>query len=227
MLSMKHTRIFLTEHQPVLSGHIIPEEGCALVWVKDGANTKVQLSTGAAGEIFAGVSLSRNAPAAFLPSYKAGMIPASGRIGLGLTPMAGQYHVLLDGVAATEAAAAPAAGEYQIDNNELVFNVADAAKAYTITFMFEPTVSQARAYTGDMPIGGLSSTVQEVIGMLTYAECSTSRFDASADWSGVINPYLGPNGTFAAAGPGTLLTNVIVESAPQAGNPFLTLRVKV
>lgn len=225
MLNMQNTRIFNTDTRLVLSSVVIPEEGMALVEVIEGADTKVKPSAGIAGEIFAGVSLARNAPPTYVPNIEEGVIPATLSVKLARKPVIGQILVKIDGTAASVGAGAPAAGAVQLVNDVLTFNAADAASTLYVQYLYEPTVQEARSFVGMAPIGGLPSSAQHVIGTITKGEFSTNMFDASVDWSTALQVKLGPNGTFTTGGSGTLLTNVVVRGRPSAGNAMLVLAV--
>ena len=222
MIDQKFTSVFNTEHRPVETGVLIADEGIALVFVKEGSSTVVRPSTGAAGEIFAGVSTSRNVPPLFLPLVLDSVAGAD--IVLPRTPLASQILVRLDGSAATIVAGAPAAaGEVQIDDMDVNFHAADIGKELTIQMMYEPTVSEARQIKGDMPVGGLSSSAQGVIGMIVRGDVATSYFDASADFSGALTVKLGAGGLFTVGGAGTTVPGCTVQEAPSAANPTLVL----
>ena len=228
MLQSRETRITRTKHANVVSGHVIPEEGMALVYVKEDGETKVQLSTGAAGEIFAGVSQSRNSPPAALPFVQEGVIPAVEAVELPRTPIAGQLLVRVAGTQKTIVTGAPAdATEVQLSGRSLVFFAGERAKGYSAQFLYAPTVTEARTVIGDAPIGGLSSTAQGVIGRLLDAEFSTNMFDASADWTDVMFVKTGPGGTFVPGTANDRIQNAIVKNAPNSGNPFLALGINV
>lgn len=230
MLVQKYSRIFNTEHRAVEPGVVIEEEGVALVFTKDSAgNTVVRPSTGASGEIFAGFSQTRNAPPRFLPRVISEVVvPQSGVVDLARIPVVGQILVKIGGDVATISANAPAAqGEVQLSGQKLFFfkskpaegsNPAvegDEGQELYVQFLYEPTVSEARTILGDGPIGGLPSSAQESIGVITRAEqIGTTYYDASKDWTGVYNPKLGADGRLTTDGNGTTLTNVIVMGAP-------------
>lgn len=227
MLVQKYTRLFLTEHRPVEAGLRLTEEGIALVLVKQGNDTVVRPSTGAANETFAGFSLTRNSPPATLPWVGEGRVPASGSIELPSLPLAGQILIKVDGVVRTVVAAAPATGEAKLEARVVTFFADDVGSEYLIQLQFEPTVSQARTLLGDAPIGGISAASQDTIGVVTRGDCATTLYDASADFSAVIHPSLGADGCLTVGGPGTKLTNVQVISAPSAENSALVVRVNV
>lgn len=226
MLNMKYTRIFNTESRAVETGCIIHEEGMALVETIEAGETKVKLSTGAAGEIFAGISLSRNAPPATLSNVETGLVPTTLQVKLQRVPKSGQLLVKVGStVLDIVTSGAPAAGEVLVAGEFLTFNTAQLAGALFVQYLYEPTLSEARAVIGDMPIGGLASSAQHVIGVLTRAECSTNMFDASVDWSAAVQVKLGPNGTFTTTGSGTTIPNATIRSRPSAANSLLTLAI--
>ena len=226
MLNMKFTRIFLTESRDVLTGAVIPEEGMALVDVIDGSETKVNLSQGTAGEFFAGVSMSRNAPPTILPNVETGLVPTALQVQLARVPVVGQLLAQANGHTLTIVNDAPAAGEVQLSaGGVLTFNAAQAGQSLFVQYIYVPTVTEARSIIGDQPIGGLASTAQNVIGVLIRGDFATNMFDASVDWSSVIRVNLGPNGTFTSGGTGTLLTNVVVRNRPTTDNSMLVLSI--
>lgn len=225
MLLQKYTRLFLTEHRKVETGIRLTEEGQALVNVKEGNETVVRPSTGAAGEIFAGVSLTRNTPPGTLPWVGEGKVPASLSIELPRLPMAGQILVRLGSDVAEVVAGAPTAGQVQLVGQVLTFHADDEGDVYTVQMQYEPTLTEARQIVGDHPIGGISAAHQGVVGVVTRGELATTFFDASADFSSALRVKLGPDGRFTTTGTGTELTNVTVISAPSSDNSALVLRV--
>lgn len=231
MLNQKYTRQFLTEHRPVAPGFVINEEGVALVYVQvPGENElHVQPSTGAAGEVFAGLSWTRNHPPAMLPSVSEGVVPADLTIELEQTPVTGQLLIAVAGVKLEIVANAPAdATQVRVVGREVTFHADALGQGYYTQMQFEPTVTQARQILGDMPVGGLASNNEGIIGILTRADAATTMFDASADWTGgELHPSLGADGRLTIGGSGTKLTNVVVVSTPGADVPYLTVRVNV
>lgn len=227
MINLKYTRTFDTANSPVLDAHLIEEEGFALIYTKQGNETVVRKSQGAGGEVFAGFALSRNAPTDRLPLVIEGeVVDQSAGYTLPRLPITGQIRILLNGSAATIVAGAPAvAGEVQLTGDELAFHAADDAAALEIHMMYEPTVTEARLYTGDAPVGGLSSIEQNVIGLFVEGDIATNKFDISADWAGSLHPTLGADGMLTVGGGGVELTDVVVLNAPSADNAFLVLRV--
>lgn len=230
MLVQKYTRFFGTEHRDVEPGVVIEEEGIALVYTKVNGRSYVRPSTGAAGEIFAGFSVSRNSTPRYLPKVIAGrLVPDSGVIDLGRIPLTGQILVKVAGSVVEISANAPVEGKVQLQGQKLFFFqgtpadgsnpavIGDIGKEVYVQFIYEPTVAEARTVIGDGPIGGLPSTNQERIGVATrMEELGTTYYDASADWSNAYNPRLGADGRVTTAGNGTVLANVVVMDVPVA-----------
>lgn len=227
MLQLRETRIVNSQPHDVLTGHVVPEEGLALVYVKEGADTKVQLSAGVPGEQFAGVSFSRNTPPAVLPVVLEGVVSAANNYVLSRNPIAGQLLVKIGGNVAAVVAGAPAQGEVQVGNLQLVFNAADAGAHIFVQFLYSPTVQEARSIIGDAPIGGLPSTAQGSIGVLKNAIIGTNSFDASVDWSNALYVKTADNGVFTVGTANDHVQNVVVRNAPSAANPFLVLSLNV
>lgn len=228
MIQLRETRIVKSKHEAVMPGVIIPEEGMACVYAKDGGETKVTLSSGADGEIFAGVSFSRNTAPASLPHVQESFIPVNRTVELVRAPIAGQLNVKVAGEQVDVVTTAPAnAGEVQLAGRNLKFFAGEENKGYTAQFLYTPTVTEARAVIGDGPHGGLSSTAQSVIGLLKDAYIATNAFDASVDWSDAMFVKLAAGGTFTVGTADDNVPNVIVRNAPNASNPFLVLSINV
>lgn len=226
MLNQKYTRIFNNEHRQLETGASVPDEGIALVFVKEGAQTVVTQSKGVAGELFAGVSQARNTPPLFVPFVYEGIINQAEGLELPRLPITGQILVRIDGSAATIGAGAPgAAGTVQLNGQQLNFHSGDNEKEIFVQFMYEPTVTEARQFKGDVAVGGLSSLAQGVIGVITRGDVSTNYFNAADDWSSALQVKLGADGKFTTSGTGVTLPNVVVMNAPSGENPLLTLRI--
>lgn len=229
MLVLDYTRISQTSTAQVETGHTIEEEGMALVKVMDGGQVAVRKSTGAADEIFAGVSLSRNAPTSMLPLVMETKVPAGETVKLPRIPVAGQILVKVADTAVTVGAGAPAdATAVQLDGDTITFFAGEADKELFVQMMYEPTVTEARQETGDVPVGGLPSSSVGTIGTIVSGCVTTNQYDASVDWAaGELTPSLGVDGKFTVGGSGTKLDAVVtVDRIPSAANPYLSLTIR-
>lgn len=228
MLVQRYTRLFLTEHRPVQTGLNLTEEGIALVAVKQGNETVVRPSTGAAGETFAGFSLTRNSPPATLPWCGEAAVPGTLNVQLPRVPMAGQILVKVGGEAVDIVANAPAdETEVRLVADVLTFHADHEGANYEVQMQYEPTVSEARTIIGDAPIGGIAAGQLDQIGVITRGDIATTLFDASADFVGVMHPTLGADGRLTVGGAGVELKCVQIVSAPNSENSALVVRVNV
>lgn len=228
MLVQRYTRLFLTEHRPVETGLNLTEEGIALVAVKQGNETVVRPSTGAANESFAGFSLTRNSPPETFPWCGEGSVPATLNLQLPRTPLASQILVKLNGVAVDIVANAPDNdGEVRLVGDVITFHADSEGASYTVQMQYEPTVLEAKTIIGNAPIGGIAAGPMDQIGVITRGDVATTLFDASADFASVMHPTLGADGRLTVGGAGTELKNVQVISAPTSENSALVVRVNV
>lgn len=230
MLYQIATDIVMTNEGDLLPGEVIHEEGVALVWHRENGNNFLKLSRGVPGEIFAGFALARNMPPAFQIYVEEFTIDATASFTLQRLPQAGQTLVKIAGVKATEGAGEDApdtAGEVTFNGAELLFHADDVGKKAFIQYASELTVGEARAITGDAPVGGLPSNIQQRIGYIKLGNVSTNMIDATADWSNdtVMNPSLGAGGKLTIGGSGTLLKGVIIKKAPQGIAAYATFEL--
>ena len=231
MLQLRDTRITLARHADVLPGTLIEEEGVALVHVKQNGYTFVQPATGASGELFAGVSYERFAPAARLPLIREYTVPAGGIVQLPRTPAAGALAVIasgnaLDIVAGSERPAEDATNVV-ISGDVLLVGDLYVGRTVRVQMLYVPSVEEARSIQGDMPFGGRASGLTGTIGRIVDGELATSCFDASRDWTNALEVGLGQNGMFVPATGANRLPGVIVKNSPNAANPYLVLFLKV
>jgi len=225
MLQLRETRVVYTGHEAVATGVVINEEGIALAYVKENGATKVQPCTGVAGEIFAGVSLSRNAPPAALPMVNEGIIAADGTFEMGRVPNAGQLLVKVGGTAFTIVTTDPSVEEVKVTGSTLQFQVAEAGNQVFAQMVYTPTVIEARTIVGNIPAAGIPQT--DTIGTLKDATFGTNYFDAAVDWSDALYVKLGPNGTLTKGTAADGIPNAIVKNSPSPASPFLVVSIRV
>lgn len=229
MLHMRDTRITLTRHANVLPGVRIAEEGVALSYVKHNGDTYVQPSTGAAGEIFAGISMERFAPARSLPFIREYELDASGTIQLPRTPIAGQLAIFERGVVLSVAAGTEAPEEGAnaiIDGDVLLFAAEGAAgRVVRVQMSYTPDMEEARTLQGDIPFGGHASDITGVIGRILDGEVATSCIDMSKDWTDALSVGLAADGNFIPATAQNRVQGVVVKNSPNAANPYLVISV--
>lgn len=229
MLFQNATDIVQTQEADLLPGEVIHEEGVALVWIRENGKSFLRLSTGVAGEVFAGFALARNMPPATMARVEEFAIDATKKYTATRVPTAGALLVKIDGVKAEQeaAASASAAGKVGVQGADLYFHADDIGKKVFIQYAYELTVTEARSYTADAPIGGLPSNIEGSCGYIKLGNIATSVFDASADWSAdnVLHPKLGPNGTLTLGGNGTELKGCIIKQAPTSERGYLIVEM--
>lgn len=230
MLFQIATDIVMTQEADLLPGVAIHEEGVALVWHRENGKNFVKPSEGVSGEVFAGFAMSRNLPPAFQVFVEELTIDATLSYTLRRLPKAGQSLIKIAKVKAdaTTGDTNPTdAGDVVINGAELLFASADLGKKVFVQYASELTVSEARAITGDAPIGGLSANIRQRISYIKLGNVSTNMIDASADWSNdaILNPSLGAGGLMTVGGTGTLLKGVIIKKAPDATNGYATFEL--
>lgn len=231
MLHLMDTRFTHTRHADVLPGHVIPEEGAALVYVKANGQTCVRMSTGAAGEIFAGVSFERyNVPRTlvFIREY---VLDESGVLRLPREPIAGQIAVIEDGVVSIPVAGttAPTDDSSVIDGSTLLFQAdpATAGRVVRVQFLYSPTLEEARSIQGDRPFGERASELEGVIGRILNGVLATSFVDITKDWTNVLEVGLGADGRFVPATANNKVPNVVVMNTPDGAGNFLKIAINV
>jgi hypothetical protein len=228
MLQLANTRFGSTFNRAVATGVTIYTEGTALGYVMEGGQAKVRPATGAAGEVFAGVSLSRNSQSHRLTEILKVVVPSTAPYSVTLphTPITGEIAVR----GLTIVSAAPKAGEVQLVGNVLTFNAAQAGSVFEVGQAFIPSINEAIAASGNDPVGGLSSSSVGFIGVIKEGDVFTDQYDVTADWIGNgVDPvpvYLGANGLFTTKTGGTQLGSVTVLQVPTAGNAFLGLSIR-
>ena len=231
MLNLRETRITLNRHANVLPGVVIPEEGTALVYVKKDGETFVQPSTGAAGELFAGISMERNLPPRSMPFISEYELTDTGVLQLPRTPIAGQIAVIegTDVRTVTIGDEHPTGANAVLDGDQLLFDTASAeGRVVRVQMLYVPDMEEARTYVGDAPFGGQASAITGVIGRILDGEVATTCVDVSKDWTNALRVVLGADGRFAPhSGSAVPVPQVVVKNSPNASNPFLILSINV
>ena len=225
MIKYIASRFHRTDSKPLVAGTVINEEGTSLVFVKENGKLVIKPSTGAAGEIFAGVSTGVRRKPKYLNKVETHTVTGTGIVELQRIPvLAG---VWLDGTQVDSVGATPVvpadAGDANLLGNKLY---AKAGQTVKVIYQYEPTVSEAQQEVGDLPINGDGESATGMYSFVTLGTVATTMFDVTSDWTGVVNPRLGADGRFTAKGNGTVLTNVFVENAPTAEADYLELSIK-
>lgn len=230
MLLQNNCSIIKTNEADLLPGHTVSEEGVALVWTRENGKAYVMESTGAAGEVFAGFAISRPVPPVHGTNIEEVVVGADALLVLDRLPIADQIFIKVGGTTMTlVSGAAPAdASEVSVDGAEVTFHADHVGEKVYVQYHYELSALEARHLTGDAPIGGVSGNIQGRCGFIEIGDVATNMFDASVDWSDdtKMNPRLGAGGRLTLGGSGTILTGVVIKSAPTAGESDLVLTCK-
>lgn len=227
MLQLANTRFGHSFHRDVATGNVVDVEGSALAYVMEGGKAKVRKSTGAAGERFAGFSLSRNTQQSRLTEIVTVRVPATApyTVELKHEPIANQIRV-----AGLTIAAEAAEGKVKQAGKVLTFDASAAGQSFEVALAFVPTVLEANARLGQAPVGGLAAVAMNVVGVIDEGDVFTDQYDVTADWVGDgVNPpniYLGADGLLTTKSGGTKLNSVTLIQVPSAGSPFVGVTVR-
>lgn len=223
MLNNQFSRIMKTATEQLLPGSAVPtEEGQALVYVKgDDGQTYVKVSSGAAGEIFAGVTRGRPLPPALVPLVHRAVVDSSGKVELPRAPK-GQEWSVVD--VASKSAMDKAT--ITLTGNVLQFQSAAKGKTVDVVLQYVPSVEEARTFVGDMPFGGNPFAIGSV-SVDKVSEVHTSNYVADADWTAALGVKLAADGRFAPATAADAIPGVIVKNSPNVSNAYLGLGINV
>lgn len=229
MLFQNATKILMTNEGPLVPGTQIQEEGVALVRVMHQGRSLLQLATGAPDELFAGFAIARNMPPQFQLFIEDGIVDSSLTHVCERMPQPGQLLIKVGDEIMTQGAdaGAPAAATgVNVNGAEITFHPDHEGKAKYIQYAYELTVSEARVFTGNQPIGGLPSNIEGQCAYIKLGEVGTNMVDMSEDWSACgQHPRLSAGGKLSAGGSGTLLKNIVIVQLPTGDNPYIVVEV--
>jgi len=226
MLDLAKCEIIDSRSLPLLSTVLTLEEGVAMVYDMENGKGVIKPSTGASGEIFAGVSQMKHVTPSQANIVVETLIPASGpyTVTLAKTPVnAASVNVYIAGVAATQGTVAD--NVYSVSGNVLTFHSADAGLAIKVLYRYALTAAEAAMIYGGEIIG---QTVQDEVNVTTISTGTifTDSFVIADTWEAGAGPvYLGESGKFTLQSGGTALDAVIV-GAPSVSNGMLGLSLK-
>lgn len=238
MIKLQKTRIIKSFSRNVATGYDVAQEGVALVYINEAGEAKVRPSSGAAGEKFAGCSLSQVQIPGQLTAIEVSKGVGSLTLKLAKSNLvAGQVAIVVDGTYLTLAAAA-AAGKFSCNyaTGVVTLDAANAGSALDAVeikaiYKYLPTVAEAINAQGAAPAGGITAaSFYSVTGVIVEGDVSTDQFDVTDNWTATNGPiFLGPNGTFTLKSGGTELKGANIIEAPTAAptgssfGAFLTL----
>lgn len=230
MLRFELSRIVDTTERSVATGSTVTAEGQALV--QDVVNGGVKPSTGAANEIFVGVSMAQQLTMLAFPKVEDLITAADNTVTMAALPLASTLLVVRTDTGAVLAAGVPAgdATKYSIAGGVITVNAALVGKTIRTSYRFAPTTLQAKVIQGDIPPGGAAALLLNRVGVVTKGEIFTTEFDTTVDWTTVTNATLitlGANGLFTIGGAGSGIKGAYVTQLPTAAAPFLGIHFSV
>lgn len=224
MLKMDKCRIIESTHSRVHSTVTQLSEGVALAFIRENGELKVHAATGAAGEKFAGVSMSRHMTPSQAVLTVETTIPSAApyEVTLADTPVEAP-GVYIDGVAAP--AGAPAAGEYLLAGAIVSFEASDAGKTVSITYRYNLTQAKARMLFGTDAVS-LDMSEDFELSRIVTGHVYTDQYVTADDWSDDTTPIrLGADGKFTKSGTGTEIPSAVVHETPASAGGFLALHL--
>lgn len=218
MIYLPQSKVSDSDEAALAPGASIAADGQALVRVPGATFEGVQVSTGSAGEIFAGFSYCSTVGAAFLESYATKYeefvnATAGGPIVLQRAPVAGQFTVR------NKTTGAPITGLTLADKSISGAGLT-AGLAVTVVYKYPQSVVEAKSRAGDPQPGGYAGDVVGQVGRAKRGVIFIDQFDAAVDWASDDPITLGPNGQLTKGGTGTEI-NAVVVSLPSAEIPCL------
>jgi hypothetical protein len=226
-----NSRFFKSVDRTLVEGIALEGDGQILALVNEDGVLRAKPSVGAGDEIFGGFVISSRLPQTYSTMVEEFKVTES-KVALARKPDQSQLLVKVDGtkvtVSPSESAPADAAHVSLNANGEVLFHASHMNKDAFVQYHYELSASEARAITGDY-YGGAHNTPANAMGVAAVCvegQLQTDMFDASADWSGVIHPFMGANGRLSPTGD-TQLTNVIVLETPNSSSQYLTIEVGV
>ncbi len=225
MLKLNATRPGEIAEKMIASGTTVESEGVPLVSVMENGQEHVKPCTGAVDEIFVGFSWMHNIIPTVVSRCEEIEVPANPDYIVQLDKgniVAGQISGRNYSTFFTENTAVLAAGTFDVDTATgiLTFHADDAGRVITMTYAYEPTVTEARR---DFPNEHINiNPVFEFLnslGVVLVGEVYTDQYDKAVDWNSVGNNiYLGAG---MLTGAGNVKIGGHVTHIPTPDNPFL------
>lgn len=226
-----NSRFFKSVDRTLVEGIELQGDGQVLALVNEDGVLRAKASVGAGDEIFGGFVISSRLPQTHGTMVEEFRVTES-KVALARKPDQSQLLVKVGGtkvtVSPSETAPSADTSVSLTSNGELLFHSGHMNKDAFVQYHYELTATEARAVTGDY-YGGAHNSPANAMGIAAVCvegQLQTDMFDASADWSGVIHPFMGANGRLSPTGD-TKLTNVKVLETPNSSSQYLTIEVGV
>lgn len=238
MLELSKCNIQQSVPANVASNVTYMPEGSAVVHVFDNGEAKATPSTGVAGEVFMGVSMTRATTPTDAPMVEVKSVPyvAPFTVSLTRTPT----DPLLVGVVVVESgvlprvvltkAAAASATNFSLAGSVVTVDAAYADRQLKLVYRFALTHQEALLMFNYDSQATVDLVALPVIGLIQTGDIATDMYDPTVDWSSwsSANPVrLAANGKFTLGGAGTALNNALVTAVPSSNSSgFLVIRIQ-
>lgn len=229
MLDLSRTRFEATVELQVHSQYPIPAEGVCLQHAMEEGIGKVRPSTGTSNNSkFLGFAFFQPVIPTESVAVEQLVVPAEEPYELRLqgapTAAADMSASILGGDPLTFNASA-GAGQFNVEDNVLTFNAAQAGKPVKIVYRRNLTAMDALGSFGET-IGTTATALYETVTVIKAGEVYTDQFDTSENWAAgeELDLRAGANGRVQVGGTGAQIPGVVVQ-APTVDSPFLGIRL--
>jgi len=234
MFDFARTRIEASREIPTSPLYQITSEGLALVSDLYNGRGVVRPSSGTnANEIFAGFSLAQNIAGTAAIQVEDLLVPANApyTVALQQSPdAAANTLVKTSGTGVLTYNVAVGAGQFNLVNNVVTFNAAQAGQSVKVVYRYNLSALAAEMLYGDQPIGKTAASILNSVSVITKGVVFTDNYNTSDDYStavdGSVPVIAGANGQIQLGGTGARVTGRIVH-VPTADVPFLGVYINV
>lgn len=220
MLILPKSRFDVSASRPIAlaSNHGVVESGLALVLAAGANGTVAKVSTGGAGEVFAGFALTDQGYPSRVPAVRTIVGTGSTATGVATLPA----YIASSAVVKNAAGATSA---HLVVNSDGTVDLAAgnvAGAVYTIQYSATPTMADLVRLFGEFPRQG-AIDIGAAVGAARNGSFAITNFDTSVNFALLDTPVLGANGFITKGGSGTVLSDYRVSQIPTVGSPYLVL----
>lgn len=200
------------------SGAALTSLGQALVYKLENGRQVVDLSAGAAGEVFAGFANAQTSATPVAPTsavkVETLVVPATGIVTVSKAVLAGT-------VVATNVATGAVVAIVTAVGTAVDLAIASAGLTVKVVYRYSLSAAEARSLVGDVQPGGYSGDSYGLIGVAQQGVIYTDAFDSSKNFAAATAIKLDAGGVLSnQTGAGVAIQAVVVQ-APTTDYPFL------
>jgi len=200
------------------SGAALTSLGQALVYKLENGRQVVDLSAGAAGEVFAGFANAQTSATPVAPTsavkVETLVVPATGIVTVSKAVLAGT-------VVATNVATGAVVAIVTAVGTAVDLAIASAGLTVKVVYRYSLSAAEARSLVGDVQPGGYSGDSYGLIGVAQQGVIYTDAFDSSKNFAAATAIKLGAGGVLSnQTGAGVAIQAVVVQ-VPTTDYPFL------